>query len=242
MQEKIQVQLPAWAKQQESFIPDQAKAKFLERSLLRMTTVLKTLRQSPDKRLLPIPAWLTLIILVILTIAVSASHSMLLIISALASVMLILCILPAFILKRCLSISCLAAALSLAVLLPAFFLGQQRAVLLLPLRTFITANLWVLFISVYPWNKITASLRQLHIPDTAIAIFDMTLKFILLLGETAQQRLWALKLRSVGKGTEKAMPAVIGSTFIRAKELSEDMYQAMVCRGYTGEYKHERNN
>lgn len=242
MAENEQVILPKWAMQKERFVPDKAKAKFLERSLLKMTTILKSLRQSPEKRLLPIHAHISLITLFIITIIISASHSMLLLLSSLAMVMLLLCIVPAFILKRCISVSLLAAAVSFLVLLPSLFMGEQRAIILLPLRTFITGNIWLIFISAYPWNEITGSLKKLHIPDTAIAVFDMTLKFIVLLGETAQQRLWALKLRSVGKGTEKAMPAIIGNTFIRAKELSEDTYQAMICRGYTGEYGHERNN
>ena len=50
--------------------------------------------------------------------------------------------------------------------------------------------------------------------------------------------LTALKLRSIGHNPHKgrALSGVLGVMFLRSREMSEEMYQAMVCRGYTGEY------
>ncbi|MCJ7690687.1 MAG: energy-coupling factor transporter transmembrane protein EcfT, partial [Clostridiaceae bacterium] len=45
--------------------------------------------------------------------------------------------------------------------------------------------------------------------------------------------------RSVGKNKNKSTSAsgIIGTMFIKSKEMAEDMYGAMECRGFTGEYK-----
>lgn len=50
--------------------------------------------------------------------------------------------------------------------------------------------------------------------------------------------LYSLKLRSVGKNTGKytSLSGIAGTMFIKSKEMAEDMYSAMECRGFTGEY------
>jgi cobalt/nickel transport system permease protein len=53
-----------------------------------------------------------------------------------------------------------------------------------------------------------------------------------------------LKLRSVGRNKEKytSVSGVAGTMFIKSKEMSEEMYEAMECRGFTGEYKRAKLN
>ncbi len=89
-----------------------------------------------------------------------------------------------------------------------------------------------------PWHTLTACLRHFHIPALFIQILDITLKYIVLLGEISLQMLYALKLRSVGRmpSSRKAFSGVLGATFLKSREMSQDMYEAMVCRGFTGDY------
>ena len=51
-------------------------------------------------------------------------------------------------------------------------------------------------------------------------------------------------LRSVGKNPDKAraFSGVLGITFLKASAMAEEMYAAMCCRGFTGEYeiRHEQ--
>ena len=67
---------------------------------------------------------------------------------------------------------------------------------------------------------------------------DITLKYIVLLGDVCLDMLTALKLRSVGKNREKgkSLSGVLGVTFLKSREMSEEMYGAMTCRGFEGEY------
>jgi cobalt/nickel transport system permease protein len=60
-----------------------------------------------------------------------------------------------------------------------------------------------------------------------------------MLGEFTLNMMYALKLRSVGKNKNKytSLSGIAGSMFIKSKEMAEDMYAAMECRGFTGEYQ-----
>ena len=81
-------------------------------------------------------------------------------------------------------------------------------------------------------------MSKFHIPSVVVFIYDTTLRYLVLLGETAQQILIALKIRSVGKNPNKTKSAagVIGVVFQKSKQMSEEMYQAMCCRCFTGAY------
>ena len=81
-------------------------------------------------------------------------------------------------------------------------------------------------------------MKIFRLPDVVIFILDTTIKYIFLLGRQAQELLTALKLRSVGKNPrkEKSFSGVPGVTFLKSREMSAEMYQAMCFRGFTGEY------
>jgi cobalt/nickel transport system permease protein len=89
------------------------------------------------------------------------------------------------------------------------------------------------------WNAITGALKTFFIPDLFILVLDIAIKYIMLLGEFSLNLLYSLKLRSVGKNDNKyaSLSGVAGTLFIKSKEMAEDMYAAMECRGFTGEYR-----
>ena len=67
---------------------------------------------------------------------------------------------------------------------------------------------------------------------------DITLKYIVILGNICVDMLNAVRLRSVGRNKDKksALSGVMGVTFLKSREMADEMYQAMVCRGFDGEY------
>jgi cobalt/nickel transport system permease protein len=73
-------------------------------------------------------------------------------------------------------------------------------------------------------------------------VLDITLKYIYLLGEFSLNMLYSLKVRSIGKNENKytALSGIAGTIFIRSVEMSQEMYSAMECRGFTGEYVRSR--
>jgi cobalt/nickel transport system permease protein len=77
------------------------------------------------------------------------------------------------------------------------------------------------------------------VPDIFILVLDIAIKYIVMLGEFALNMLYALKLRSIGINNHKyiSLSGIAGTMFIKSKEMAEEMYTAMECRGFTGEYK-----
>lgn len=88
------------------------------------------------------------------------------------------------------------------------------------------------------WSEISKSLKLLFIPDIFIWIIDITIKYIVLLGEHSINLLYALKLRAIGITSNKynSLTGIMGNLFIKSYKASEEMFYAMECRGFVGEY------
>ena len=222
--------LPAWVTTEYHGVEAKSSSSIIDKNFLQVLTLLNKIKRSPDKRLVPFSAHYALVLLFCLTVLISLTSNFTLLFSLLAGVLIILTILPKLVIKRTLTVALVAAVFSFLLLLPSLFLGQAKAFLLIPLKSFLTTALSVILISVYPWNEITRSLRTLRVPLLLIQILDLTLQYIFLLGRVAKYRLMALKVRTIGKGTEKALPNSLAGVFFRAKDMSDEMYQAMLCR------------
>jgi cobalt/nickel transport system permease protein len=88
------------------------------------------------------------------------------------------------------------------------------------------------------WSLLTKALKRFYVPDIFILILDITIKYIYRLGELSLSMFYALKLRSVGRNNKKytSMAGVAGTMFLESMEMAEEMYHAMECRGFSGEY------
>lgn len=126
---------------------------------------------------------------------------------------------------------------ALIFMLPTLFLGGGY-LLLVPVKAFLSVLALSLLTGRFAAHALTGALASFGVPGVFIATLDFTLKFIFILGQRAEEMLFALHLRSVGHDSRPrgAMAGILGALFIRAQELSADMYLAMRARGYTGEY------
>lgn len=135
---------------------------------------------------------------------------------------------------------CGASVLALIILLPAMFIQPSgiRNELLVVIKVFFSISTLSIFNHTTQWNHITGALRKLHIPGIFIFTLDITLKYIVLLGNLITELLTSLQLRSVGKNNKKysSIGGVMGVTFVRGTEMNRQMYEAMQCRGFTDDY------
>jgi cobalt/nickel transport system permease protein len=106
-------------------------------------------------------------------------------------------------------------------------------------KVFLSVSLVNLLSATTPWNRITEGFKFFHVPDLFILTFDLTLKYIVALGDVSLAMLEALKLRSVGRNRKKggAVTGVLGVTFLKSRAMSEELYGAMQCRGFEGVYE-----
>ncbi len=231
------LKLPDWAGQDEVYTPDRDRDYYITRSLLRLMLVLDALRQQARRRQ-HCTALLGLLatVLLILTLVLAQHTAYLWAVGAGEAVLL--CLLPARTLRRVLAGALLATLFCALIVLPALWLGNGQRVLLLPAKTFLTVTALNLLQQNFAWHSLTHACRQLRVPGVIIFILDTTLRYIVLLGEEAAQLLTALKLRSIGHNPHKgrAIGGLIGVLLLRSQQMSLDMYDAMRCRCFTGDY------
>ena len=234
-----ELKLPAWAGNEESYTPSSDRDFFISRSLLRLMGILFQIRRQAKingrSRQGAAGRMLFVGMVVLLTVSARTSAFLLLV---LAGELVRLCFLSGETIRIILRNALAAMFFSALVLLPSLFWGAAPAVVLIPMKTFLTVAALSILTETLPWHMLTASLRVFRVPHIFIQILDITLKYIVLLGEVSLQMLYALKLRSVGRNPakSKAFSGVLGGTFLKSRELSEEMYAAMVCRCFTGEY------
>ncbi|WP_406676645.1 cobalt ECF transporter T component CbiQ [Moorella sp. ACPs] len=110
---------------------------------------------------------------------------------------------------------------------------------LLVIRVGVTVSLAFLVTMTTRWAALLRALRVLRVPRIFVLIFSMTYRYIFLLLKTTEEMFTARQSRLVGRSSLKMnrhfLAGAMGNLLIRAYVLSEEVYQAMVARGYRGE-------
>ena len=230
--------LPEWACKEENYKASKDNDYFITKSLLGIIRILRQLKFQSKAKIQFFssvgPSILTSIIIILC--ACSHKSAYLLCISAL--LFIILSFLDGKSIFRLLKHTVTITFLSSLLLLPAIYFYQNSFIILIPVKTFLIILSISLLTTYCNWHSILGVMNKFHVPSIIVFIFDTTLRYIVLLGETAQQILYALKIRSIGKNNNKskAFGGVMGIVFQKSRKMSEEMYQAMCCRCFTGSY------
>ncbi len=232
--------LPDWLTSSQDYRPGPDRDGFIMRNLLSLASVLAQLRldDGRDGPLSPSPPVKLLLALgaILLT---SLSRNYLFVLAMLAVVLVRAAMLPRAALARVTGGSLAAAGLTLVLMLPAALIGQPRSALFLATKSLVTVGITLTVALTTPKAHLTSALRQLGMPAVVILTVDLALHGIVRLGQTAQEVLVALRLRSVGTNRAKGatMGGVGGVVLVKASRLAQDSYDAMRCRGFDGSYR-----
>jgi cobalt/nickel transport system permease protein len=108
-------------------------------------------------------------------------------------------------------------------------------------RVGVSVSLAVLLVVSTPWSDVLKSLRALRVPKVFVLLLSMTYRYIFLFLHTANGMLLARKSRMVGRtgGGEQRrwISGTMGNLMSRAFKMSNDVYAAMLARGYGGEIR-----
>lgn len=109
------------------------------------------------------------------------------------------------------------------------------------MRVGVSVSLAILLILTTPWSDILKSLRALHVPQVFILLLTMTYRYIFLFLHAANGMFEARKSRAVGRtsGNEQRgwVSASMGNLMHRSFKMSNDVYAAMMARGFQGEVR-----
>jgi cobalt/nickel transport system permease protein len=118
--------------------------------------------------------------------------------------------------------------------------GLTGAVLFVS-RVGVSVSLAVLMVVTTPWADVLKSLRALRTPQVFVLVLSMTYRYIFLFLHTANGILLARKSRVVGRTTggeqRRWITGTMGNLMSRAFKMSNDVYAAMLARGFTGEVR-----
>lgn len=234
--------IPAWLRQTETHTPARDGGAFALRTLRALGGLMARLRvQRGREGGLRLPAWVKLLLLLGLIVALSLARHPLLLLALAALILGYLCTFPARELASVLKPALGAALLALVLFLPAMLLrpAGARNNLIAVGKIFLSVVLVNCFNRRTPWNQITGALRKLHVPGVFVFVLDLTLKYIVLLGGLIVDLLTARGLRAVGRDRRpwRSVGGVMGVTFLRAAALSRETWEAMCCRCFTDDYK-----
>ncbi|SFB31748.1 cobalt/nickel transport system permease protein [Acetitomaculum ruminis DSM 5522] len=231
--------LPLWMCKSEDYEATSDKDAFITKSTKALLEVITKIKFTvgKDSRFSASPSLkLVYTLLFIILTAVSRNYMFTMIMGA--GVILALAMFPGDVIKNLFSTIMGAVLLSTFILLPAVFMGSPKTLITVTSKVFISVSLIGILSAGTSWNKITRSLKTFFIPNIFIFTLDITIKYVSALGEICINILNSLRLRSIGRNDNKAVAVsgVLGITFLKSREMADELYSAMCCRCFTGEY------
>lgn len=117
--------------------------------------------------------------------------------------------------------------------------ARSLGFLLLRVETITTLTL--LLVLTTPWARLLAALRSLRVPATVVVILGMTYRFLFLLLASARDLFLARRSRAVGPLSPRdgrlLLARTTGVLLSRTVDTSQQVYLAMMSRGFTGDVR-----
>lgn len=236
--------MPEWLLEEENYVPPKDKDAFVDKSILSLMKVLSKIQRQDKVHEYSINPFIRILCTIILIIFLSLSKNFLFVTLVLVYLLFVLSSLKVEEIKNIIALTTMAMIFTLIILLPSIFLGNIRNSVLI--ITKVIASVLSINILSYSlsWNEFTSALKYIKVSDIFILVFDIAIKYIFVLGDLSLNMLYALKLRAIGKnrGKHGSLYGIMGNVFLTSHEMSEEVYNAMQCRGFTGEYNYIKND
>ena len=234
--------LPEWIKEQDMYIPPRDGSRFMVESIKSIGKAMSRIKiQKGHEKGRTLPPLFKLFLMIGGILLVSLAQNRLPVMAYAAVLLLYLSTWPAKDIWNIWKTGLGTALFAFVVLLPAMIWNPELIgnELFIVVKVFLSIVTVSIFNHTTQWNHVTGALRKIGIPGIFVFTLDITLKYIVLLGNLISDLLTSLQLRSVGKNDQKygSIGGVMGVTFIRGAEMNRQMYEAMVCRGFTDDYK-----
>lgn len=233
--------MPEWLLKKDNYIPLNDKDAFINKSILSILKVLLRFRLQDEYRIdkSGINALTKLVSTFLLVIFISLSKNITFVLISGVFLLVVINFLDIHEIIYIIKMGIIDAFFAFLIFLPSIFLGYGNNALMVILKILICTAFVNMLACTTKWNDIIEALKVFHVPDIFIFILDITIKYIIVLGKFSLNMLYALKLRSVGKSNNKnaSLSGIMGTMFIKSREMAEEMYGAMECRGFTGDYK-----
>ena len=241
------IKLYDWLFKDENYTPIKDKDKFINKSIFSFAKMLNDIRSMNKYKEISFiysinPIVKTLVTLIII-IQLALSRNVIFIFAVLIVAIAICLFVNKKDIFKIYIISGVLPLFTVIMLLPSILMGNLNNSLIIVLKvagTIISVNI---LSYTTKWHQLTKVLKLIFVPDIFIFVMDIAIKYIFVLGEFSLEMLYSLKLRSVGKNNNKRafIIKLMGNLFLKSKEAGDEMYSAMECRGFVGEYSVYKN-
>ena len=233
--------IPAWLRAKENYLPQKGGDGFINKTIAALLGLIALLRAQDaigqTGRAGAAALWRLILALVVIVL-LSLTREFVFVFIVLTVLLLRLCVMPLSDLRKVAALAVLAGCFSFIIMLPSAVYGSSYSLTMLPAKTVASVLAVGILARTARWTELVHALGRLHVPGTLIFIVDVTLKYLFLLGEFTLESMRALKLRSVGgnRGKHGSITGIAGNLFLRSRFLADEMYGAMLCRGFSGTY------
>lgn len=238
--ENKQIGMPEWLIKNENYTPQTDKDTFINKSILSIFALISRIRRQDfkDQNRFKPNVSLSIFCTFVLLITVSLTRNFIFVMIVNIYLLAILSATDSERMVNILKLSFGVTWFTAIMMVPAFIMGNSYSSIMITTKLFASVTSVGLLSQRTKWNAISGALKKFYIPDLFILILDITIKYVYMLGELSLDLLYAVKLRSVGKNNRKyvSMAGVAGTVFLHSKVMAEELYHAMECRGFTGEY------
>jgi cobalt/nickel transport system permease protein len=108
-------------------------------------------------------------------------------------------------------------------------------------RVVTSVSFGVLLVMTTRWADLLKALRVLRVPEVFIVVLGMTYRYIFLFLRSVESLFMARSSRTVGTTSEQEHRRWVGATagmmLSKSMKMSNDVYQAMVARGFSGDVR-----
>lgn len=233
--------MPEWLLKEENYAPQADKDTFVNKSILSLFQVISRIKMQEfrNKPRYSVNVTLKVSFTFLFVLLLSLAKSFSFVLAANVYLLLILSLLDGKTIIRVIKPSFLMAFFTFLIMVPSLLWGYSYSAVMITVKVFASITAVSILTHTSKWSDITGALKVFFVPDIFILVLDITMKYIVMLGDFTLNMLYALKLRSVGKNRNKysSLSGIAGTMFVKSKEMAEDMYYAMECRGFTGEYR-----
>ncbi|MDP4146271.1 MAG: energy-coupling factor transporter transmembrane component T [Bacillota bacterium] len=232
-----------WLFKEDDYIPQNDKDTFIDRTIgafLKLLSNIKRANKYVGVKYIYLISPFVKFICTILTIILISTAKSVIFVGIVVTALYIMC----FMVngedrKKIYTLNMIIPTFTLIMLLPSIILGNFNNSVMIVLKVMGTITSVNILAYTTKWHIITKALKFLFIPDIFIFVMDITIRYIYLLGEFSLDMLYALRLRTVGRNRRKqtSIAQLIGTLFLKSKEMGNEVYSAMECRGFVGEYE-----
>ena len=230
-----------WLFKEDDYKPPEDKNPFIDRTILSVFKVLAKIEGGSHRKsgsIYEVSPSLKLTFIISFVVFLSITRSIIIMEVMAGIILLVALFLSREDKKKLAGLEIGVFFITLLMLLPSMMMGNLKNSLIILGKVLATTTMVNILSLTSRWSDMVRALKLFRVPDFFIFVFEITLKYIYLLGRIVEDDLEALKLRSIGKNQRKysSLSSIMGNLFLKSREMGDEMHSAMECRGFTGEY------